>query len=136
MELKDLQGKHILTGVWTGSNTISKEYYEGEVAGETEDVNCIYFVLDNITYCAEEDAEDGYRSCMRELKKVKIKNKNPIPKTDVLAIYSAVDSGDPQDILKLVMTVGTDNVDDYYPSYVSSWIPENLSINECIKGEK
>ena len=30
---------------------------------------------------------------------------------------------------KIVLEVGTDNTDDYYPYCVMYWTPENLSIN-------
>jgi hypothetical protein len=29
----------------------------------------------------------------------------------------------------VILEVGTDNNDDYYPSFVSSWKPENMAVN-------
>jgi len=55
MELKDLAGEHILTGVDFENETIEK-YCEA-----------VNFILDNETYTAIQDPNDGYRSCMREI---------------------------------------------------------------------
>jgi len=35
---------------------------------------------------------------------------------------------------ELIFRVGTDNVDDYYPSFVCEWNPAGLSVNFSSKG--
>lgn len=30
---------------------------------------------------------------------------------------------------KLILEVGTSNVDDYYPGFVATWTPENMAVN-------
>jgi len=34
---------------------------------------------------------------------------------------------------KIVLSIGTADIDDYYPGFVGDWTPENLSINEGAK---
>lgn len=130
MELKDLVGLHFLTGV-DFENFETGGYYNW-------DAQVVNFVLDGITYTATEDPEDGYRSCMREIKVSDFRVTNIFPAIQVLGVmrrreFSSYDS----DIIdfydtkngKPVLSVGTDNLDNYYPSFVSDFQPENMSIN-------
>lgn len=121
MTLRELAGKHIFSGA---------EYVSDGNA------NGLRFVLDGVCYTALEDAEDDYRSMMKDLivdRHYTITNK--IPDVEVFCTHS----GD-NDILtawdvnngKEIFLVGTDYSDDYYPSFVYSFSPENLSINEEI----
>jgi hypothetical protein len=106
--------------------------------------NYISFVLDGKKYTAVEDPSDGYRSCMDRLIVGKGKLKNTFPDTQVLAVFAteaayttsasmlwfyAIDNA------QIVLEVGTDNYDDYYPRFVGSFHPENLPVN-CRKGEQ
>lgn len=134
VELKSLVGKHVLSGVDEVNRKM--EIYEGEF----EDCQCINFVLDGITYTAIEDPSDGYRSALDSLIRSDDKVSNNFTPIEVTVSY--VETSDEHsgvcDILefrdtkngKLVLEIGTDNVDDYYPVFVGSFIPENLSINE------
>ena len=137
MQLKDLQGKHELTGVDFGS---CQDCY-GDY------VNCIWFVLGDETYMVSEDPEDGNRSAMKDIALVekKVKNKfQPVSVTGVHIVnliedvYYKRDECD--DVLqlvddhteKIVLEVGTDYSDSYYPNFVCSFHPENMSINNQV----
>ena len=133
MELKDLKGKHMLSGVDFG------EYVTKDIAVVDEISNVIHFRLDGITYSAFEDPNDGYRSCMKELSVSHTDIKNTFHQVEVLGIHKTKDSfGCGSDIIefidtetaKPVLRVGTSAVKDFYPSYVAWFCPENMVINE------
>lgn len=125
MELKDLVGERMLSAV---------DYVTiAEAQG-------IAFTLDGVTYIAEEDPDDGYRSVMSEIRiyTASVRNRfNPVrvvcthvtvkkeqycsSDCDILTITDAA-SG------RVIMEVGTDNTDDYYPCFVSSFRPENMTV--------
>lgn len=130
MELRDLVGEHELSGLDTFIKKATETYYD--------DANGYRFVLDGITYCAIEDPGDGYRSNLEDLEvttdkvdytfppqKVicKMREDEEYSKNDVLELYDAVTN-------KLVLAIGTDDYDDYYPCCIMQWSPENLAINE------
>jgi hypothetical protein len=127
MELKDLVGEHKFSGIDFDSESI-KNY-----ADYFEDCQVVNFILDRKTYTAIEDPEDGYRSCMKEIKEGKTKVKNIFAPIRVLGIMKP-DDRDKNDVLqlynisngKIVFEVGTENIDDYYPCWVASFTPENL----------
>jgi hypothetical protein len=131
MELKDLVGKHFLSGVDYSLIKSTEEY--------GEDCNCIDFILDDVVYSAIEDPGDGYRSYMEDLeinrKDANVANKfksvevyiikrcnNDYKNNDIIDIYDVITN-------KIVLSIGTDNIDDYYPCYIGEWSPENLSLN-------
>lgn len=135
--LEALEGQSAyLSGVDFGKTYI--KYYGGN-----EEVTCIHFELDGEIYSVFEDPSDDYRSSMREIiKNPKHKIKNKFPEVRVNCIYRSSDSntGFPTkccDILDIVdydsgnsiLSVGTDNSDGYYPSFIFDWNPENLVIN-------
>ena len=62
MELKDLVGKHVLSGV-EYSNVIINDGWRNN----NEECTCVKFTLDDVTYVAVEDPEDGYRSACRDI---------------------------------------------------------------------
>lgn len=139
IEMKSLAGKHLLSGVDEENRKI--EHYGG-----LEDCQCINFVLDGVTYTAIEDSSDGYRSTLDGIMVSQEKVKNDFLPVEVLVVYR--EKGDSEwstnndcEILdffdtkngKKIMEIGTDNSDDYYPSFVANWQPENLSINESIQ---
>lgn len=135
MELKDLVGKHILSGVQIGTIKSNDPWYE--------DAQTISFELDGVTYMAVEDPSDGYRSCMDDLLVTDRKPSTRLPDIEVLATHQDKDSyGSSDDILvirdikngKKILEVGTSNCDDYYPCFICEWIPKNLSVNELIIG--
>ena len=70
--------------------------------------------------------------------------KNTFEPVDVLVSYVTEPRGDYYgkcemlyftDLLngKTILVVGTENLDDYYPSFVASWMPENMAVNEVKK---
>lgn len=130
MELKDLCGKHILSGIEKGTCNI-------EVLGGQENVDYVKFCLDGISYVAIEDPEDDYRSTCRELEVSETECRIKLPDVEVVGIMKGNERYEDHDILmlidcitgKVVLSVGTANYDDYYPYCVMEWTPENLSCN-------
>lgn len=134
MILEDLIGEHELSGVDFGKKPADKENYE------YEDANTMTFVLDGRAYCVIEDASDGYRSSMRDITEVPAESvSNRFAPVRVLARHREKgDYGSTADILemidivttKVVVEAGTDNSDDYYPSFVANFTPENMAVNQ------
>ena len=132
VKLESLVGKHLLSGV----DEINRKF---EHWGSMEDCQCINFVLDGITYTAIENPVDGYRSSMEGIIKSDDVVSNTFQPIEVTVFYRIKNEYDSDcDILdffdanngKQIMEIGTDNTDDYYPSFVANWTPENLSANE------
>lgn len=135
MELKDLIGKHMLTGVDMGSQ-VHHPYKDEEY---TENCQTISFVLDGVTYTVIEDPEDGYRSSMREIIIDGIVVENTFAPVEVLGVMRQQDKyGYKNEILdlldtitaKVVLSAGTENTDDYYPCFVAEYTPENMAVNK------
>lgn len=135
MQLEDLIGEHVLTGVEFGVLPPDESRYRHE------DANTMTFVLDGRAYCVTEDENDGYRSSMRDIVEVPIETvKNVFAPVKVLARHRTRSTGgsDAADILELidcvttktVLEVGTENSDDYYPSYVANFSPEHMACNQ------
>lgn len=136
VELKDLVGKHMLSGV-----DFSEQSIKAEWGDYFEDCQVMNFVLDDKAYSAIEDPNDGYRSAMRELRVISpdlISNR--FPPIEVVAVYQGENNNsrygdDTLDFYdaangKLVLSVGTDRSDNYYPWFVADFTPENMSTNE------
>lgn len=137
MNLLDLVGTHIMTGIETGTVKIKSWW-----SGENDNCNYVKFELDGITYMAVEDPDDGYRSCCRELKMVDEECKISLPgifveckmRDDFPEIYGIEEN----DILEfydvgnnqMFMAVGTGNTNDYYPYFVFEYTPEALCCNK------
>lgn len=127
MELNDLTGKHILSGV--DFITRPPDYENGRY----EDATVLSFVLDGITYSAIEDPSDGYRSMMEKIVVSDEPVTNKFPDNEVLGSMREGEN----DILdlydtrtgKLVLSVGTEDLGDYYPGFIASFHPENMAIN-------
>ena len=129
MELKDLVGLHKLSGV-----DMSNEKIKDEWGDSFEDCQVINFVLDRKTYTAIEDPSDGYRSSMREIKESKVVIKNKFTPVKVMGVIRPDTSDDVIDFFdvktgKVVLSVGTEHIDDYYPGFVAYFYPENMAIN-------
>lgn len=130
MEVKELVGKHLLTGV----DSYSKEETDKSSYSYGEDANCVSFILDGVTYTATEDPNDGYRSSMKSLEIDKYAVKNIFPEVEVFGKMKANEEYSVNDTIQFVNTkngevvleVGTDNTDDYYPCFVGNFYPENL----------
>lgn len=133
--LASLVGLHMLDAI--DMDSIAMPRWEGDESFEPSAV--CRFRLDGTLYSAIEDPNDGYRSSMRDLRvggSAPIRNvfgpvqvlcvyrdKQGYHESDLLEFYDAANG-------KLVLTVGTDNSDDYYPSYVAAFRPEAMSIND------
>src|SRR5574343_347944 len=130
-ELKDLVGFHVLTGVDRGS--IEVEDYGSPSLCET-----LSFTLDGVTYTACEDPQDGYRSSMRYLIQDGKTTNNFRPQKVVARMRQNEEWRSAKDEIlelvdlatgKVVLEVGTNYYDDYYPCFVASFFPENMAIN-------
>lgn len=128
MELIDLIGEHVLTGV---------EFDTLPPTNCGDAPNVIRFTLDGKTYEASEDPSDGYRSCMQDIKETDRAVAAQFQPCRVVARYLDREDGGECDILecldvvtgKSVLRVGTDRTDDYYPSFVSWFAPEAMAAN-------
>lgn len=136
--LESLVGEHALSGVdfetarvpvWTGSDMF-------------EDAQTCRFCLDGITYVAIENPDDGYRSSLRSIGITGDTVRNSWPPVRVLASmrtrgrYSGSSEVlELRDVVtgKIVLSVGTEDVDDYYPGFVAEFSPENLAHNRSRK---
>ena len=131
MELKDLVGLHELSGV---DSTTEKVKQWGD---HYEDANVVRFVLDGKTYKAIEDPDDGFRSYCKELEVCDEVVSNNFPLQKVMGKMKDNSTYEVNDVIqfidvvtgKVVLEVGTDNIDDFYPYCVMNWSPENLACN-------
>jgi len=132
MKMSDLLGQHMLSGVSFGEYKIRRGYNKGETA------NTVDFILDNEIISAIEDPCDGFRSAMRTL--IKHRNvviENTFPPIKVIGVEMPSDYDRKNDAIeffdsitgKIVLSVGTENVDDYYPIFISRFNPENMVCN-------
>lgn len=141
MNLIDLVGIHLMTGIETG--TVKRENWWSK---EEDDCNYVKFRLDGITYMAVEDPDDGYRSMCRNLEVVDEECRTKLP--DILVECKMRDDEhddiwgtEENDILEfydvsnkqMFMAVGTGNTNDYYPYFAFEYTPEVLSCN-AMKG--
>jgi hypothetical protein len=136
MELQDLVGEHTLDAVDFETEKISTwgEHFE--------DANVIRFRLDGVVYVAVEDPEDGYRSCLGELKLADTSSMTSVfPPIKVIGEYSDYGEESDETVLRLkdvitketVVEVGTDYSADYYPSFVSYFNPGAMITNKGVK---
>lgn len=137
-ELTDLIGKRRLDAVDFDNEQVKEIYGE-----DYEDCSVCRFRLDGVVYIALEDPSDGYRSSMRNLTVANDTTmKNVFPSVEVIGRHRTEGAfGNADDVLELVDTitgkvvleVGTDDVDDYYPGFVASFHPENMATNADIE---
>lgn len=129
---EDLIGEHVLDAVDTFIEKVNR------YGDYDEDANAIRFRLDGVVYTAVENPADGYRSSMERLfASPDAKMVNTFPGCRVLVrmkpdgSYSVNDTLEMIDLKtrKVVLEVGTDNSDDYYPCFVSAFWPENMAAN-------
>ena len=123
-----LVGPHWLTGWDHGITPGNPQRYE-------EDASHVRFVLDGVTYRASEDPSDGYRSCLGSLA-IEPADAAPVPHIPPTYVIARKSSNVDHDVLEfvtehdaLVLEIGTSNSDDYYPSFVGAFYPENLPVN-------
>jgi hypothetical protein len=134
VDFEDLVGLYWLSGCDEETITFPPETkYE-----YPEDANCLNFVLDGKTYTAKEDPDDGYRSSMDKLFISDHNVINSFTPITVLVSHIEKDGDLTCDILRMIDTkngktvieVGTGNTDDYYPYFIASFVPENMSTND------
>lgn len=121
--LTDLIGKHQLDAV----DFLTEREFGG-------DAQVVRFRLDGVVYIAKEDPDDGYRS---SLGSVTIGGSLPMANTFPPAAVTCTHHTEHEDILKfaddetqkVVLEIGTENADDYYPSFVGSFHPEAMASN-------
>lgn len=134
-DLQDFHGKVMkLEGV--DECTESVKQWEGNF----ENCSAIRFKLDGVVYVAIEDPNDGYRSYLGELKVDTKEITNAFTGVEVKGVYKEQSEEYFQscDILTLVdtttnevvLSVGTDNNDDYYPWFVAQFNPAAMSVNK------
>ena len=136
VDLDSLVGMHILDAVDTDSIQVKKW------SDSFENASVIRFRLDGKVYMAVEDPSDGYRSSMEKLFIFDEPMRNVFPECKVLARKKGRSDYHENDTLefidcvtgKVVLEIGTDNHDDYYPSFVASFVPENMAINAVASG--
>jgi len=131
--LSGLVGEHVLTGIDFDTKQIERLGDRSAIS------HVINFTLDGVTYSGVEDPSDGYRSMLEGLFKSDAPTKNTFPPLRVLArLRETTEYNGRASVLqlidcvtgKLVMEVGTDDDDDYYPSFVAAYWPENMAFNQ------
>lgn len=91
------------------------------------------FRLGNITFEAIEDESDGYRSILGQLKVVD--NIRPLFREDVKIENSQDNDFDGFDIVGkygVILSIGTNYTESYYPIFCFSYRPQRLSCNASI----
>jgi len=135
VELDSLVGEHILDAVDISVDSVKDTYGDYFV-----DCELVRFRIDGNVYTAIEDPSDGYRSSLRSLIiSPNDEMRNVFPAVRVLARKKDNSDryGGSNDTLqfidlvtgKTVLEVGTDNSDNYYPSFVGAFWPENMATN-------
>lgn len=138
IDFTTLEGTGLLDAVDFASTKLKEPWRD-------EDASVCRFRLDGKVYAAVEDPSDGYRSCLGELIQLPddTKMENVFPPTKVViktAEHRKSDWGDNRheaDVLnfidwhtgEIVLEVGTDHADDYYPSFVANFNPKYLAHN-------
>jgi hypothetical protein len=129
VKLEDLVGKRMLSGV---DFVNASEIFGNE--DEYKDARAVSFTLNWITYTAIEDPIDGYRSAMQDICISSIGLKNTFSPCEVLCTLRPGDDTNVLDMIdtgtcRIVLSVGTDYSDNYYPCFIAEFSPENLSVN-------
>ena len=121
-------GPHKLSGI--DSIQIESDY--GDIT------NVILITIDGKTYSCEEDPSDGYRSYTRITladENLKCMYKFP-PQTVYIKYilstgnYNSWEYRITNEDGNLILRLGTDEYDDYYPKAIFEYYPENLPINK------
>ena len=138
------EGLHYLSGVDEVIIPADLEYDP-----YAEDKDAIALIIDDKYYITYTDPSDGYRSygCFYETSFKDYKMLNKFPPQAVIAEYESWNYDDEEgyyhnegDVLVLkdavtgnvVLEVGTDHSDTYYPYSIFRWHPENLAINQNV----
>lgn len=134
MELSDLVGMHKLSGVETGVMSVKDDFYDDLF----RDCSFVKFTLDGVHYMAVEDSDDGYRSRCRDLV---ISDDPPRysfqPQSMKCYMKGDGDFGYANDVLvmqdevtgEIILEVGTENYNDWYPYCHFEYHPEGMACN-------
>lgn len=104
------------------------------ITGPFEHCQMIRFRLDGVVYTAVEDPDDGYRSFLGHLFAGTGTMHNVFPP---VLVFGRMRAGD--DVVlelvdcathRVVLEVGTEYFDAYYPQFVGAFHPEAMSINQ------
>lgn len=124
------RGWHMLSGF---CDTTFKDDYSDE------ELNALIVRIDDKNYLCYEDPDDGYRS-HSEFDVTDKECTNTFPPQRVMVMHydrgrsgykdCGIEVYNPD--FELILRVGTDNYDDYYPMAVWEWHPENLPINKGV----
>ena len=127
--LEQLQGHHILSGYCSAWDDVNE-------------INTGYFTLDNITYCATEDPDDGYRSMLDEIYTTEYLPNSyiHIPPHIVRCQMSPDEDDKILEIIdahtnEAIIRVGTSEYTDYYPCWRFDINPEALFQNKINEGD-
>lgn len=125
-KLRDFVGPYLLCGVDFENVKIDDDDVSGYYNAQM-----MRFKLDDKIYVATENPDDGYRSSLSEIMRSDDKMKNVFRGQPVKGRYKEDEHDDILEFIsvktgKVVLMVGTDNTDDYYPSFVASFSPENF----------
>lgn len=131
--LESLVGEHELSGV-----DMTSDNMPGYFEGETYSGSVCRFVLDGKVYTATEDDNDGYRSSMKSLVEGGFVSNTFAPQRVVCSMRIEGEYGSKDETLVMrdvvtgreVLEIGTDNTDDYYPSFVANFQPGNMACNQ------
>lgn len=123
MELENLVGLRKLTGLDKSYKTI----YGGAC-------NSYIFQLDGVNYEITENPDDGYRSYMEDIKITDKVIKNEFKPCKVYCKMRTEFDSDVLDMIDLetnliVLSIGTENTNDYYPCCIMQWNPQNMKSN-------
>ena len=140
VELESLVGEHVLDGADLFAKDVKSTWGD-----QFEHCEMIRFRLDGKVYTGIEDPDDGYRSSLRGLFVSDDAVKNVFPPVRVLAkMKDAGEYGQANGTLqlidlvtgKIVLEVGTDNTDDYYPWFVGAFFPDCMAINAAVSSQE
>lgn len=121
---EQLHGRHLLCGVDADPSTGGPASF--------------LFALGGKTFAVLEDESDGYRSSLQDILCVASRVRTVFPPVWVW-VSSHPDSYRDTLLFKVdstgevVLEIGTNEADDYYPSFVCDWRPENLPANAHLK---
>ena len=107
----------------------------GTVGDGYDQANTCTFIWNGKAYRAQEDPSDGYRSCLASIEQLtdsKVDNTFPQCLVRGEGMEGNTEGIKFIDIVtgKVVLELGTDNYDDYYPYYVANFDPTAMAINK------
>lgn len=133
--IKDIlpDGKYLLSGVDEYQTT--NDFYEN--------INGVVLILNGEKYIMAEDQCDGYRSYGILVKNENVECLNTFPPQEVVIESKVTKITEHFDSIsnemmtiknpftnEIIIELGTENMDDYYPMGVFHYHPENLPINK------